>query len=47
MPKKKLKINAKAVFDKYFSKALTGVNSSETINIFCNTDKIYFQVCSL
>ena len=42
MHKKKLKINAKAVFDKYFSKALTGVNSSETINIFCNTDNNYF-----
>ena len=42
MPKKKLKTNAKDVFDKYFSKALTGANSDETINIFCNTDNNYF-----
>ena len=42
MTKKKLKINAKDVFDKFFSKALTGANSDETINIFCNTDTNYF-----
>src|SRR3989344_2687152 len=42
MTKKKLKINAKDVFDKFFSKTLTGANSDETINIFCNTDNNYF-----
>ncbi|OHA40377.1 MAG: hypothetical protein A3G59_02575 [Candidatus Taylorbacteria bacterium RIFCSPLOWO2_12_FULL_47_20] len=42
MTKKKLKIKAKDVFDKFFSKALTGANSDETINIFCNTDNNYF-----
>jgi len=42
MTKKKSKINAKDVFDKYFSKALTGANSDKTINIFCNTDNNYF-----
>jgi len=38
----KKKINAKDVFDKYVSKALTGANSEETIDIFCNTDNNYF-----
>src|SRR3989344_5321620 len=42
MPKKKQKINAKDVFDRYFSGALTGASSNETINIFCNTDNNYF-----
>jgi len=40
--KKKLKTNAKDIFDKHFSKTLTGANSKETINIFCNTDNNYF-----
>jgi len=40
--KKKVKINAKDIFDKHFSKTLTGVSSEETINIFCNTDNNYF-----
>jgi|SRR3989344_5596444 len=40
--KKKVKINAKHIFDKHFSKALTGGSSDETINIFCNTDNNYF-----
>lgn len=40
--KKKIKINAKDVFDKHFSKTLTGANSEETTNIFCNTDNNYF-----
>ena len=40
--KKKVKINAKDIFDKKFSKNLTGKNSKETIDIFCNTDNNYF-----
>lgn len=40
--KKKVKINAKDIFDKKFSKNLTGKNSKETIEIFCNTDNNYF-----
>lgn len=40
--KKKIKINAKDIFDKHFSKTITGANSEETINIFCNTDNNYF-----
>src|SRR3989344_11801 len=38
----KKKINAKDVFDKFYSKNLTGANSDETINIFCKTDNNYF-----
>jgi hypothetical protein len=41
MPKKK-KINSKGIFDKYYSKNLTGGNSKETIEIFCNTNYNYF-----
>lgn len=40
--KKKVKINAKDIFDKKFSKNLTGKSSKETIDIFCNTDNNYF-----
>lgn len=40
--KKKVKINAKDIFDKKFSKNLTGESSRETIDIFCNTDNNYF-----
>ena len=40
--KKKKKINAKDIFDKFYSKNLTGANSNETINIFCKTDNNYF-----
>src|SRR3989304_9579906 len=40
--KKKLKINAKDIFDKKFSKNLTGKNAKETIDIFCSTDNNYF-----
>jgi len=40
--KKKVKINAKYIFDKKFSKNLTGKNSKETMDIFCNTDNNYF-----
>ena len=40
--KKKIKINAKDIFDKKFSKNLTGESSRETIDIFCNTDNNYF-----
>jgi len=40
--KKKVKINAKDIFDKNFSKDLTGKNSKETMDIFCNTDNNYF-----
>ena len=40
--KKKVKMNAKDVFDKKFSKNLIGKNSEETIDIFCNTDNNYF-----
>jgi len=40
--KKKVKINAKDIFDKKFSKNLTGKNSKETIDIFCKTDNNYF-----
>ena len=40
--KKKVKINAKDVFDKYISKDLTGLNSKDTIDIFCGTDNNYF-----
>jgi len=40
--KKKVKINAKDVFDKYISKNLTGLNSKDTIDIFCGTDNNYF-----
>lgn len=39
---KKVKINAKDIFDKKFSKKLTGKNSIETIDIFCSTDNNYF-----
>lgn len=42
MTKKKVKINAKDIFDKKFSKNLTGESSRETIDIFCNTDNNYF-----
>ena len=41
MPKKK-KINSKGIFDKYYSKNLTGGNSKDTIEIFCNTSYNYF-----
>ena len=40
--KKKIKINSKGIFDKYYSKNLTGSNSKETIDIFCNTNYNYF-----
>src|SRR3989344_2920906 len=40
--KKKVKMNAKDVFDKKFSKNLIGKNSEETIDIFCNKDNNYF-----
>lgn len=40
--KNKIKYNAKDIFDKYFTKALTGKNSEETIDIFCKTDNDYF-----
>lgn len=39
---KKLKINAKHIFDEFFAKNLSGINSKETIKIFCNTDNNYF-----
>ena len=40
--KKKKKVNSKAIFDKYYSKNLTGSNSKETIKFFCNTNYNYF-----
>ena len=40
--KRKIKINAKDIFDKKFSKNLTGKSSGETIDIFCNTDNNFF-----
>ena len=43
MPKKKkTKINSKDIFNKYYSKNLTGGNSKETIEIFCDTSYNHF-----
>ena len=43
MKEKKIKVSAKNIFDKFFAKNLTGSNSNETIDIFCNTDNNYFS----
>lgn len=40
---KEKKINSKHIFDKHFSKNITGVNSEETISIFCKTDNNFFS----
>ncbi|MCX6763571.1 MAG: hypothetical protein NTZ97_02460 [Candidatus Moranbacteria bacterium] len=42
MKKKKKKITAKSVFEKYLVPKLIGKNSDETLNIFCNLDYNYF-----
>lgn len=42
MKKKKIKVNAKDIFDKHVSKKLVGKNSKETIEIFCNLNYNYF-----